>query len=108
MTVSAFPLRSCCKHCDAEQPLEIQANALARNLLIPNEVWKAERDHLLTSHRDHDVIAVAERVEISSAIIAGRIRWETGDYTLFSRLIGSQSVRRLFADYEPGVSKHNE
>jgi HTH-type transcriptional regulator/antitoxin HigA len=77
-------------------PQEAEANELAREALIPSEVWKREKDRLLTTTREEEVIEFAEDLSISPAIVAGRIRWETKDYSRFTGLIGSHRVKKMF------------
>lgn len=61
--------------------IEQQADALARESLIPNEVWAGS---LLVS--EDDVYRLAKQLSISPSIVAGRICNERKDYTLFSSL----------------------
>jgi len=82
--------------CDTDDPREEEANSFAREMFIAESVWQAEGRPLLVSCTDRDVLALAEKLEISSAIVAGRIRWESGDYTRCSRLIGQGDVRTIF------------
>lgn len=73
--------------------LESDADAYARNMLIPPGKWK-RRLHL-RSYKD--IISFASKLKVHPAIIAGRIRWEQRNYKLFSRLIGNKEVRRQFS-----------
>ncbi len=77
------------------KPEEEQANRLTRDLLIPPDIWELTRELLLSTNHETEVIKFAETIQVSPAIVAGRIRWETGDYTRFNRLIGSGEVRKL-------------
>ncbi len=86
--------------CSSDDPREAEANEFARNTLIPNHVWEVESHQLLNLCQDEDVIALADRLEIAPAIIAGRVRWEKNDYSCFSNLIGNRDVQRLFPDYK--------
>ncbi|MCJ7529879.1 MAG: ImmA/IrrE family metallo-endopeptidase [Anaerolineales bacterium] len=80
-------------------PQEIEANDLAADLLISNELWNEKKEDLLINNREARVIAFADQMGISPAIVAGRIRWETGDYTRFASLVGSKTVKKLlFSD----------
>jgi len=79
-------------------PQEIEANDLCIDLLIPKTIWKKEK---LINTRDENLIkAFANRVGVSPAIVAGRIRWETGDYTLFTQLVGNRTVKKLFSSQD--------
>ena len=76
-------------------PKEDEANALTRDLLISREEWEREKTALLNGNRA-TVQAFADELEISPAIVAGRIRWEKSDYARFDDLIGRKKVRKLF------------
>lgn len=86
--------------CNDDDPREVEANAFARNLLIPDQIWRTEGQALMETGRESDVIAFAQRNEISPAIVAGRLRWEKNDFTICSDLIGNRTVRRLFSPTE--------
>lgn len=58
--------------------IEQQADALARESLIPSEVWA---ESVLIS--EEDVHKLAKQLSISPSIVAGRICNERKDYTLF-------------------------
>jgi len=83
---------------------EQEANQLAMNLLVSDEIWEAEKENLIAAMDEASVVKLAQNLGISPAIVAGRLRWELNDYTLFPQLIGAKSVRVLFAEY-PGFSK---
>lgn len=76
-------------------PKEDEANALTRDLLIPLNDWEREKTTLLNGNRAA-VHEFAEDLQISPAIVAGRIRWERSDYARFDDLIGRKKVRKLF------------
>ncbi|MDQ7831685.1 MAG: ImmA/IrrE family metallo-endopeptidase [Desulfovibrionaceae bacterium] len=74
--------------------IEEQANAMASEMLIPGSLW----DDTPPSRRGQMdfVLQTAAVLEIDPAIVAGRVRRETGNYKLFSRIVGSREVRRHF------------
>lgn len=82
--------------CSGDDPRELEANAFARNLLIPDDIWQAKGRSLLNAAQDHEIVAFARKLEIAPAIVAGRIRWEKNDYTCHADLIGSRAVKQLF------------
>jgi len=84
--------------CPEDDPDEQEADALARSTLIPDRVWKVEGPRLRAAPDESAARALAERLEISPAIIAGRIRWETKNYAILAPLVGSGQVRRLLQD----------
>lgn len=59
---------------------EQQADALAKECLIPARDWSVAAMTTPTA-----VIALAQRLSISPCIVAGRVRHETGEHTLFNR-----------------------
>ena len=79
-----------------ENAQEIEGNAFARDLLIPDEIWSSEKAHLVNASRE-EVILFANRLLVSPAIIAGRIRWERKDFTRFAHLVNQPSIRKLVA-----------
>lgn len=88
--------------CPEDAPDEQEADALTRSTLIPEQVWGVEGPRLRATPDESVVKALAERLEISPAIIAGRVRWETKNYAVLTPLVGSGEVRRLFQDqYQP-------
>lgn len=73
---------------------EKEADRLASESLIPEKAWKAAR--LFKKDHPAHIVAFAEKLRISPAIPAGRIRFETRDYTTFKQLIGAGKVRPMF------------
>jgi HTH-type transcriptional regulator / antitoxin HigA len=70
---------------------ELEANRLTRDTLIPPGVWrKSDAGKLRTVD---SVLALAAELRINPAIVAGRIRRETGNYKLFSGLVGHKKVK---------------
>jgi HTH-type transcriptional regulator/antitoxin HigA len=72
--------------------LEREADEFAENALIPNELWK--RSFVRYSGTATSVVAFAKERGISPAIVAGRIRRDRGNWTLFNDLIGLKAVRK--------------
>lgn len=79
-------------------PLEREANAFASDMLIPEDKWKKWKKAVGTMVSKDDMQEFANQLGISPAIIAGRYRWETGEYKNFSALLGSKSVKKLFLE----------
>jgi len=77
---------------------ERDADRMAANAMIPEADWKAFRQQGAPSRED--IVRFAASARVHPAIVAGRIRKETGNYQLFSGLIGNRSVRVLFAQPE--------
>ncbi len=76
---------------------EQEANELSMNLLIPNVMWESKKDELMANMREDDIKKFAKDQCISPAIVAGRLRWELKDYTIFPNLLESNTVRKIFA-----------
>ncbi len=75
---------------------EAEANRLARNAFIPRSLWKRTDAFLRPSVES--ILALARRLHISPAIVAGRLRREKTGYAAFSGLVGNRQVRKLFPD----------
>jgi HTH-type transcriptional regulator/antitoxin HigA len=78
----------------SEDRREVEANRIAREAFIPRISWKRSEAYLSPSRENIDTLS--RELKIHPAIIAGRIRRETGNYQLFSDLIGNGEVRKLF------------
>jgi HTH-type transcriptional regulator/antitoxin HigA len=78
----------------ARTETEEEADLLAVDALIPRSEW----GEFMGSRRisEADVVAFARKQRLHPAIVAGRYRRETGDYTRFGSLLGSRRVRSLF------------
>ncbi|TVP81309.1 MAG: ImmA/IrrE family metallo-endopeptidase [Puniceicoccaceae bacterium] len=79
---------------DKTDRLEVEADQFATESLIPSTEWKAAR--LKKNAQTERILAFAEKHRISPAIPAGRIRYETKDYTIFRSLVGNGKVRSQF------------
>ena len=86
-------------------PLEEQADSMARNALIPSRFWESnpvrERATVLA------VYDLAQEVGVHPAVIAGRVRHERGNYRLLSQLVGSGKVRQQFEANAPTTEERN-
>ena len=81
---------------------EVEADEWAEEALIPRSVW--EDSLVRTRPTAMAVIDMAYELGIHPAIIAGRVRYERGNYRLLSQFVGSNQVRGHF-DNE-GVHAH--
>lgn len=77
----------------SEDKREVEANRIVRDTFIPNIVWKRSKAYL--SPNRENIEYLSRELKIHPAIIAGRIRWEQGNYQLFTDLIGHGEVRRI-------------
>jgi len=78
----------------SEDRREAEANRLAREAFIPRLIWK--RSPAFVSPSRETVLQLARDLGIHPAIVAGRLRKETGNYALLGELVGQGSVRTLF------------
>ncbi len=78
----------------SEDKREAEANRIAREAFIPRSVWKRSDAYLNPSKES--IFDLARNLKIHPAIIAGRLRQESGNYNLFSDLVGQGEVRKLF------------
>lgn len=77
--------------------MEAEANRIARDTLIPRVIWKRSSAYLNPSTVTIDELS--RELRIHPAIIAGRIRRETGKYNQFSELVGQGEVRKHFPNH---------
>lgn len=75
-------------------PQEKEADKLAREAFVPRAIWK--RSDAFTLQTQNAIFALAKQLSIHPAIVAGRIRYETENYTRFSSLVGQGKVKKLF------------
>lgn len=76
--------------------IENEANELAAEILLPRAVWR--RSDAFRSPSAKTVQTLASELKISPAIVAGRIRHERKNYSLFSALVGYRQVRAQFPE----------
>lgn len=72
---------------------EAEANAFAKDALIPRDIWLRSSVHRLGN--EAAVIALAHRVGVHPAIVAGRIRFERREFRIFNDLLGRDQVREV-------------
>lgn len=79
-----------------QSDIEREANDLAAEILIEKAAWRRSHAHLSPSVRS--IQEFATQMQISPAVVAGRIRYERGNYALFSKLVGYRAVRVMFPE----------
>ena len=81
-----------------EQPdeLEREADQVAGAMLIPDDKWETALARY--AQTEESVRAFAEEISINPAVVAGRVRMETGNYCLLGDLIGQGEARKQFPD----------
>jgi len=78
----------------SEDRREAEANRLAREAFIPRVIWRRSEAYLSPSKES--IEKLARELRIHPAIIAGRLRRETSNYSAFSELVGQHQVRSSF------------
>ncbi|MEG0694038.1 MAG: ImmA/IrrE family metallo-endopeptidase, partial [Oscillospiraceae bacterium] len=78
----------------SEDRREAEANRLASEAFIPRGVWRRSKAYIEPSNENIEILA--KELRIHPAIIAGRLRKDLGNYTLFHKYIGQGVVRVLF------------
>jgi HTH-type transcriptional regulator/antitoxin HigA len=79
---------------DEQDRKEREADDMAGEALIPQTTW--EKSAARTSHLPKDVIALAEKMGVHPAIVAGRVRHETKNFRLLARQLGQGQASRHF------------
>ena len=81
---------------ERQDPREAEADEWAEEALVPRDAWET------TDVRDRPtpmaVLNLAQAAGVHPAIVAGRVRYETGNYRLLSQFVGAGQVRRQFAE----------
>lgn len=80
---------------DVEE-IEREANELAADILIDRAKWHRSHAHLAPSMKA--IQDFANSTHVSLAVVAGRIRYERRNYSLFSKLVGYRTVRAMFPE----------
>jgi len=79
------------------QAHEDEADADAQEALIPAKLWA--KAPVTTSHTLEDAMSLAREAGVHPAIVAGRLRWHTGNWRLLSGLVSEAgSVRQYFEE----------
>lgn len=74
-----------------EQESEAEANAFAKDGLIPRDLWLRSDAYRLGS--ESSVLNLAKQLGIHRAIVAGRIRYERRNFKIFTDIVGAGGVR---------------
>lgn len=83
---------------EIQNDIEIEANLMAANALIPRNIWRSANVHYSSSEKE--VIELARKAETHPSIVAGRLQKETGKYHIFSNLVNSINSRELIFGHE--------
>ncbi len=75
---------------------EQEADQLAQDALIPPDNWS--QGTIMEAPTPMAVLNMAWEAQVHPAIVAGRVRYESGNYRLLSQFVGTGEVRRQFKD----------
>jgi len=78
----------------SEDRREVEANRIAKEALMPRVAWKRSDAYLNPSNLTIDMLS--RELKIHPAIIAGRLRKERENYTIFNDLVGHGQVSKHF------------
>ncbi len=81
---------------EAEDIIEKEADKMTRDGLIPKKVW--DRKPIENKATTAELYALATKLKIHPAIIAGRIRYEQNNYKLLSKHVGNKQIRKHFVE----------
>ncbi len=84
-----------------EDSQESAADHLAQESFIPLDRWREFCSHRVSTM---SICALAAELSLSPAVVAGRYRFESKNYKIFTSLVGHGEVRRLFPNFE----EHND
>jgi HTH-type transcriptional regulator/antitoxin HigA len=79
---------------EPQDEIENEADELARESLIPSELWNSHPAR--NAGKLKDVLDLAAKADIHKSIVAGRIRYERNNYRILWPHVGKDMVRKLF------------
>ncbi|NVN03288.1 MULTISPECIES: ImmA/IrrE family metallo-endopeptidase [Asaia] len=85
----------------SEDRREAEANRLAGEAFIPRLIWRRS-DAYISPSKD-SINALARSLNIHPAIVAGRLRKDTGNFSVFSDMLGNGEVKKMLATDLEGV-----
>ena len=81
---------------EGTEAYEMEANLFAAEAFIPRQIWKSSDAYRLK--RSDAINALADSLMIHPAMVAGRIRKETGNFRILKEFVGEGHIRPLFFD----------
>jgi HTH-type transcriptional regulator/antitoxin HigA len=79
-----------------QDEIENDADELARESLIPRQLWNSHPAR--NTGKLKDILDLASKADIHKSIVAGRIRYERNNYRILWPHVGKDMVRKLFFD----------
>lgn len=86
---------------ESKETIELEADNMASDALIPSDKWHYALARYTRS--EEAIFSFARELGISSAIVAGRIRHESNNYTILTDLVGQNEARRQFPEVNFGI-----
>lgn len=80
----------------SEDRREAEANRITSETFIPRLIWRRSDAYLNPSRET--IENLAKELRVHPAVIAGRLRRERGNYSMFTDMIGQNELRRLFVE----------
>jgi HTH-type transcriptional regulator / antitoxin HigA len=77
-----------------QDEIENEADELARESLIPSQLWNSHPAR--NTGKLKDILDLASKADIHKSIVAGRIRYERNNYRILWPHVGRGMVRKLF------------
>ena len=81
---------------DETEAIEREANDLASEVLIPQSIWRRSAARLKPTTQS--IHALAHDLQIHPAIVAGRVRYERKNYSLFAGIVGYRQAQLHFPE----------
>jgi HTH-type transcriptional regulator/antitoxin HigA len=81
---------------DDTEAIEREANDLASDILIPQSIWRRSAARLKPTAQS--IHALAHELQIHPAIVAGRVRYERKNYSLFAGMVGYRQPQIHFPE----------
>ena len=75
--------------------IEIEANIFALTAFIPRKLWNRTPLKYGRKYDVKELLRVANEFDVHPAIIAGRLRRENQDYTIFSDIVSEVDTREI-------------
>jgi len=76
---------------------EKDADALAGEALVPNAKWEVSPARIVPSSLA--ATSLANELGVNIAIVAGKMRYQSGKWTSLTKIVGNSKVRQFFPDY---------
>lgn len=78
--------------------IEKEADEVASETLVPNKEW----EHALARYTrsEESIKEFAKRIDVNSAIVAGKIQKEAENYIILKDMVGQGEVRKLFPEVD--------